>query len=146
MKAIIICCLLILIFLSLIEGMAGTGKPIRTTMQVANLSCFSCLYKIRKKLRGVKGVLALNWDFNRGLIYVVHEPVVTGERLTGLISSIGYPARILSNDQLGKSGSFLNPSGARASLQERDSECFRCCSATASTWKKLFDRLFGQKQ
>jgi len=123
------------------------GPVIRTTMQVANLSCSSCLAKIEAELQGMAGTVGMTSDLAKGIVAVDHLDTVAGADIAAAISRLGYPARIVST-------------AGNASLQDKPStrqkpadgsrfsgaNCSRRnCNATASAWKKLYRRYISTR-
>ena len=111
----------------------------QTTFEVSNLSCGSCLSRINDTLKGHAGYSKLGADLQRGIVVVEHESTLNEQVIAQAITDIGYPARIVTEKETGgvpglfkgqASGSGCCSGGSRNSG----------CSASASTWKRLFNR------
>lgn len=89
----------ILLALSITFVVAGNsrvakGDATETTLQVANLSCGSCLYTIEGELRKYPGMVGMTADLASGLVTVRHTAELTPERLAQLVTQAGYPAQV----------------------------------------------------
>lgn len=121
---------------------AQSGKVVRTTMQVANLSCSSCLTNIATELQGLAGTIGMASDLAQGIVVVDHLQTVTGEKIAAAISKLGYPARIISTAS--NASIEDRPEGGQAPSTASHFSISNCsrrnCSATASAWKELYRR------
>jgi copper chaperone CopZ len=120
---------------------AGTGKVSRTIMQVANLSCISCLANIEEALRTIPGTIGMTGDLTTGLVAVDHLGSLSGDQIAAAISGIGYPARIVSSpgNITGKNAKAVTKSSSIASrISSYGCNRRRSCTATASAWKQLY--------
>jgi len=123
---------------------AQAGKVVKTTMQVANLSCSSCLTNIAAELQGLAGTVGMTGNLTQGIVSVDHLQTVTGQEIAAAISRLGYPARIIATAAIDKA-SLQNRPGAgqtpTTASRLSTSNCNRSnCSATASAWKELYRR------
>jgi copper chaperone CopZ len=120
---------------------ARSGKVSRTIMQVANLSCTSCLANIEEALRTIPGTIGMIGDLNKGLVAVDHLVSLSGDQVAAAISDIGYPARIVSSSG-NTNGKDAKTESKASSIASRISSygCNRRrnCTATASAWKQLY--------
>lgn len=118
------------------------GPVTRTTMQVANLSCSSCLANIEAELQGMTGTIGMTGDLAKGIVTVEHRDIVAGADIAATITRLGYPARIVST--AGDASLQDKPAtGQRPGYSERSrgANCSRRnCNATASAWKELYRR------
>ena len=114
----------------------------QTTLEVSNLSCGSCLSRIDDALRDHTGYSKLDADLRQGIVIVEHETSLEEQTIAKAISDIGYPAKVVSGKKASVTSDPSN--GGRASFGccsggSRNSGC----SASASTWKRLFNRQPG---
>jgi copper chaperone CopZ len=93
-KHSITCLGVLLPLLFIITATAHSSEIKRTSLQVANLSCTSCLAAIENGLMGLPGVIGMDGDVSTGLVIVDHQPEVKGETIAGAIISFGYPAQV----------------------------------------------------
>ncbi len=67
----------------------------KTVLRSQELSCPSCVAKIEKALKAVKGVEEATVHFNTGRIEVQHDPsVASAEELLKAVQGAGYEARV----------------------------------------------------
>jgi len=78
----------------------------RTIMKVDKLTCGSCLAAINQKLNTFDGIIGLGADLRRGLVGVDHAKTLESKKIAEAITSIGYPAKILSVTEINYSESF----------------------------------------
>ncbi len=71
----------------------------KTTFQVANLSCSSCLADIASNLQQVEGALGMKADLRQGLIVIEHDDQMAAGRIAEIISSLGYPAQVAADKE-----------------------------------------------
>jgi copper chaperone CopZ len=123
------------------------GPVTRTTMQVANLSCSSCLANIEVELQGMAGTVGMTGDLAKGIVAVDHMNTVAGADIAAAISRLGYPARIVStadNDNL-----LDKPATGKKSADGSSFSGTNCsrrnCNATASAWKELYRRYISTR-
>jgi copper chaperone CopZ len=72
-------------------------NAMETTLQVARLSCSSCLATIEGELRKFDGMLAMRSDLSRGLVTVSHTGAFTPEKIAEVVTAAGYPARLVAD-------------------------------------------------
>jgi len=101
----------------------------RTLMRVDNLSCGSCLTAISQKLSNFEGVVGLGANLNQGLVGVDHAKTLESKKIADAITSIGYPATILSVTEIDPSESYASPDDRQT--QQYGGGC--CGSAGYST-------------
>ncbi|HCC55027.1 MAG TPA: hypothetical protein DEQ20_08940 [Desulfobulbaceae bacterium] len=106
-----------------------------TTFQVEGVSCGSCLSTIRGELFKKPGMVAFNADLAQGLLRIDHRPPLSEEAIVRTLADLGYPAKSVQAQvapQAGKPAakgcSGCGPNG---------------CSATASSWRDLGRKIFG---
>jgi len=89
-------------------------------------------------LKGYAGYSKLGADLRRGIIVVEHESTLKEQTIAKAISDIGYPAKVVAEKQITKAPDLFKGQGAGygCSGGSRSSGC----SASASTWKRLFNR------
>jgi len=123
---------------------AQADKVVRTTMQVTNLSCSSCLTNIAAELQGLAGTAGMTGNLAQGIVVVDHLQTVAGEEIAAAITRMGYPARIIAtaaNDKATRrNGPEAGKTPATASSFSGSNCNRRSCSATASAWKELYRR------
>ena len=68
---------------------------LETTLQVARLSCGSCLATIEGELRKFDGMLGMRADLSQGLVTVSHTEALTPEKIAEVVTSAGYPAKLV---------------------------------------------------
>jgi len=121
----------------------SAGDVTRTTFQVENLACGSCLAKIDFVLREGKGVVDIGADLARKLVFVKHPASLSPQEIASAITEIGYPARVLSKAEVEAFSAPSPDSGFRFAQTDKAGGCgsgARCCTATSSTWKKFYNR------
>jgi copper chaperone CopZ len=84
--------LLLLSFFLVTHAQADEVK--RTNFTVSNLSCTSCLATIEAELKGVPGTLGMSADLRQGRVTVDHLASLDPEKISAIISGIGYPASV----------------------------------------------------
>ncbi len=121
----------------------------RTSMQVKNISCESCLTLIDKKLRGLHGTTGMKADLRQGVVVVDHKPLLNKEKIAKAISVLGYPAKIISSTDIDAGNALIFPDADRS-----NKGICRCsgrgragyCGGSASSWKRLFRIYFGDEK
>jgi copper chaperone CopZ len=110
----------------------------QTTLEVSNLSCGSCLSRIDDTLKGYPGYSKLGADLRQGIVVVEHESTLKEQTIAKAISDIGYPAKVVAEKEKSKAPNLFPGQGAGYGCcgGGRSSGC----SASASTWKRLFNR------
>jgi len=141
------------------------GKTInRTLMKVDKLSCGACLTAISQKLSTLEGVAGLRSDLSQGLVAVDHTKTLESKRIADAITSIGYPATILSVTEVdsrsafdasnsgsyggsccGSSGSSIEgtngkDNGYSSGCPYSGSVRSRGCYASSDSWKELYEK------
>lgn len=111
-------------------------NTVSTTLQVARLTCISCLSNISAELQQVPGTRGMAGDLGRGLVTVYHEPSLDGKQIAAVITRLGYPATITAGETL----------AVQASGDSRPPDSFatRGCGSrcsTATSWKSLYNKL-----
>jgi len=66
----------------------------RTSLNVANLSCSSCLATIEAQMKKVDGALGMNGNSRLGLVVIDHRSEIDGDAIAAAITSLGYPAKV----------------------------------------------------
>jgi hypothetical protein len=111
------------------KSMIGVGK----------LSLGFCVLRIRTKLSGLKGVVGIGTDQGLSIVVVVHHLSLNSKKIAETISSIGYPAKVISVEEVKAetlfSSTAIDPSGRRFEIQWIDRNII--CGASSSAWKKL---------
>lgn len=70
-----------------------------TTLQVAGMTCGTCVRHVQRALEGINGVIDVNVDLALGQASVEHLPEWVGT--PGLVAAVrdaGYEARLVSGD------------------------------------------------
>jgi len=123
------------------------GPVSRTTMQVSNLSCSSCLANIEAELQGMAGTVGMTGDLAKGIVTVDHLDTVAAADIAAAITRLGYPARIVSTADKAKLQD-RPASGRQAAAGSRfgGANCSRRnCNATSSAWKELYRRYLSTR-
>lgn len=123
------------------------GTVNRTTLQVSNLSCSSCLANIAAELQKIPGTYGMNGYLSRGIVIVDHSDALDNNIIAAAISKLGYPARILALNEIPVQKAFCTNSETAASAPSATtSSCYSKgpCNATAASWIKLYNRYFSQ--
>lgn len=124
------------------------GTIIRTTLQVGNLSCTSCLNNIAGELSKLSETYGMNGYLSRGVVIVDHADTLETSRIAATISDLGYPARAVASNEVPAQKAFSATPQNRPSNQiipggiGCDSK--GPCNATSASWKKLYNRYFTQ--
>lgn len=112
----------------------------RTTLQVEQMRCSSCLRVIDGELRKVAGVVGMTAIFNKEQVVVDHEEAVLVEGIADIITGLGYPTTVVSS---------LAITGAEAHRFQRagfgtgTGGCNPGGSSTvAEAWREIRRRLF----
>jgi copper chaperone CopZ len=126
----------------------ASGTLNRTTLQVSNLSCTSCLSNIAERLRNIPETYGMNGYLNRGIVIVDHADVSINTEIATAISGLGYPARVVATNEIPAQKAFTSTpgSGSRGQARSTGSGCNnkRPCNATSASWQKLYQRYFIQ--
>ncbi len=124
------------------------GTVNRTTIQVGNLSCTSCLENIAAELRKMPETYGMKGYLSRGIVIVDHADTLDNITIAAAISKLGYPTRVLALNEVPVHKAYCTNPGRRSSGRVTVSS-FGCnsngaCNATAASWKKLYNRYFSQ--
>ncbi len=111
-------CSIILSFLFTLPILAAEPAQ-RSILRVDKLSCGSCLSQINTKLQTFSGYLGMGVDLRRGLVAVDHRASLESTTISKAITSLGYPARVVSESTIDKN---------KSSLTSGNSQNFGCCS------------------
>ena len=126
----------------------ATGTISRTTLQVSNLSCTSCLTNIAAELRTIPQTYGMNAYLSRGVVIVDHATAYENKKIASAISGLGYPARVVSTNEIPAQKTFSAASNAGSPNQvvRRGGGCNNKgpCNATSASWQKLYQRYFTQ--
>lgn len=79
----------------------------RTVMKVDNLSCGYCLSQINAKLKTTEGYLSMEADLQKGIVAVDHRLALESREVATAISSIGYPAHVISETEIDEKDAFI---------------------------------------
>jgi len=128
----------------------ATGTVSRTTLQVSNLSCTSCLNNIAAELKKLPETYGMNGYLSRGIVIVDHTNAIETNRIAAIISGLGYPARAVATNEVPAQKAFSatpqkrpsNPNQARRTGGGCNSK--GPCNATSASWQKLYNRYFTQ--
>ena len=130
----------LLVVVSILIGINGFGASLKqATLEVSNLSCGSCLTRIDDALKGYAGYSRLGADLRRGIVIVEHLSALKENIIAKAISDIGYPAKVVAEKEVKETPNVLNSQGASYGCCGGGSRNGGC-SASASTWKRLFNR------
>ena len=120
----------------------------RTTLQVSNLSCTSCLNNIAAELSKLSDTYGMNGYLSRGIVLVDHAETLENSRIAAVISGLGYPARVLATNGVPAQKAFAAPSDnspANPAVRPgRGCGSRGPCNATSASWQKLYQRYFTQ--
>ena len=127
----------------------SSGTISRTTMQVSNLSCTSCLNNIAAELRTIQETYGMKSYLSRGIVIVDHANTYENDKVAAAISGLGYPARVMATDEVPAGKAFSDGSTNASSpnqVRPRGSGCNSTgpCNATSTSWQKLYNRYFTQ--
>ena len=126
----------------------ATGTISRTTLQVSNLSCTSCLNNIAAELQTIPETYGMNSYLSRGVVIVDHASTYDNNKIATAISGLGYPARVVSTNEIPtqKAFSTVANSGSPNQVARSGSGCNSKgpCNATSASWQKLYNRYFTQ--
>jgi len=126
---------------------AGTTIS-RTTLQVSNLSCTSCLANIAAELSKLPDAYGMNGYLSRGVVLVDHADTLENSRIAAIISGLGYPARVVATNEIPSRKAFANSSadgtGNPAVPSGRGCGSKGPCNATSASWQKIYNRYITQ--
>ncbi|KPJ98306.1 MAG: hypothetical protein AMJ60_08735 [Desulfobacterales bacterium SG8_35] len=127
---------------------APAGTVSRTTLQVSNLSCTSCLSNIAAELSKLPDTYGMNGYLSRGIVIVDHADTLENSRIAAIISGLGYPARVLATNGVPAQKAFTTTprSGSQGQVVRSGGGCGSKgpCNATSASWQKLYNRYFTQ--
>ncbi|MEN8135310.1 MAG: heavy metal-associated domain-containing protein [Thermodesulfobacteriota bacterium] len=131
---------LLLMFGLLAASLAYGSEFRRTTLQVVQMRCSSCLRVFDAELRKLPGVVGMTAKFREELVIVDHEVGVASKEIADIITGLGYPTTVVSSlvvsskeanrfqrAGFGAGAGCCNPGGA---------------SPVAEAWKEIRRRLF----
>jgi len=126
----------------------ANGTVYRTTLQVRNLSCTSCLSNIGAELSKLSETYGMNGYLSRGIVLVDHAGTLENSRIAAVISGLGYPARVVATNEVPAQKAFAaspdnNPANP-AARSGRGCGSRGPCNATSASWQKLYQRYFTQ--
>jgi len=123
------------------------GTVRRTTLQVNNLTCTSCLADIATELRKIPETYGMRGYLSRGIVIVDHADSLDNDTIAAAISSLGYPVRILALNEVPVHKAFCTNPGRKPAGSSIGSglgcNSNGACNATAASWKKLYNRYFS---
>ncbi|MFC1837220.1 heavy-metal-associated domain-containing protein [Thermodesulfobacteriota bacterium] len=124
----------------------ATGALNRTTLQVSNLSCSSCLANIAERLRNIPETYGMKGYLSRGIVIVDHADASVNKKIASAISGLGYPARVLSTNEIPAQKAFTAAPAGGSRQANAGSGCNSKgpCNATSASWQKLYKRYFTQ--
>ena len=126
----------------------ATGTISRTTLQVSNLSCTSCLANIAAELGKLADTYGMNGYLSRGVVIVDHADSLENSRIASIITDLGYPARVVATNEIPAQKAFTSTpdSGSSQKVVRPGSGCNSNgpCNATQASWQKLYRRYFSQ--
>ena len=117
----------------------------RTTLQVSNLTCTSCLSNIAAELGKLANTYGMNGYLSRGIVIVDHAADLESSRIAAIISDLGYPARAVASNNIPAQEAFSTKAGVDAEQGVRPRGGCNSngpCNATAASWQKLYNRYF----
>ncbi len=76
------------------------GQILRTTLNVSNFSCGTCLSRISSVLLGLEGILGLDTDLAANLITVDHLETLSGEDIAAALTDAGFPAKVIGTGKV----------------------------------------------
>ena len=126
----------------------ATGTISRTTLQVSNLSCTSCLNNIAGELRTIPETYGMDAYLSKGVVIVDHASTYDTTKIATAISTLGYPAKVVSTNEISAQKAF-SPAPGNGSPDKVVRSGIGCntkgpCNATSSSWQQLYKRYFSQ--
>jgi copper chaperone CopZ len=126
----------------------ASGVVSRTTLQVSNLTCTSCLANIAAELRQIPETYGMKGYLSRGVVIVDHSASLDNSRIAATISKLGYPARILALNEVpaqkAYAAGFSNNISNKAAASGYSCNSKGPCNATAGSWQELYKRYFSR--
>ena len=130
----------LLVTAGVLIGINSFAESLRqTTFEVSNLSCGSCLSRIDDALKGYAGYSRLGADLRQGIIVVEHETALKEQAIAKAITDIGYPAKVVDGKEISSTSDLFRDQRANYGCCGGGTGSSGC-SASASTWKRLFSR------
>ena len=130
------------------KAVPASGTIHRTTLQVSNLSCTSCLSNIATELSKLSETYGMNGFLSRGIVLVDHADTLENNRIAAIVSGLGYPARVVATNEVEAQKAFAvgtnNNSANPAARPGRGCGSRGPCNATSASWQKLYQRYFTQ--
>ena len=133
------------------NAVPASGTISRTTLQVSNMTCTSCLASIADELRSMPGTYGMQGYLSRGVIIVDHAAAFDNSRLAAAITDLGYPARILALNEIPvqKAYSYSAKGEGGDKPDSQFAPGYSCsskgpCNATSASWQKLYNRYFNR--
>ena len=124
------------------------GTISRTTLQVSNLSCTSCLANIAAELSKLPDTYGMNGYLSRGVVLVDHTDTLENSRIAAIISGLGYPAKVVATNEIPAQKAFANsPGNGSANPAVRSGRGCGSkgpCNATSASWQELYNRYVTQ--
>ncbi len=124
------------------------GTISRTTLQVSNLSCTSCLANIAAELSKLPDTYGMNGYLSRGVVLVDHTDTLENSRIAAIISGLGYPAKVVATNEIPAQKAFANSPGTGSANPAvgsgRGCGSKGPCNATSSSWQELYNRYVTQ--
>ncbi len=135
----ILICSAIILFTVFTFSSAEAENLQRTIMKVDKLTCGSCLTRINNKLGQLEGFVGIRANLRQSLVAVDHRNPLESKKIAYEISSIGYPAKIISESEVDEKKALSGNDGNRRS--GCGSKSGGCCGSGSSAWKELYNRL-----
>lgn len=122
----------------------ASGVVSRTTLQVRDLTCTSCLANIAAELRQIPETYGMKGYLSRGVIIVDHATSLDNKKIAAIISKLGYPARIMALNEIPSQKAYAAGFNSNIPNQATTSG-YSCnsrgpCNATAASWQELYRR------
>ncbi len=119
--------LLIVLITPAFAAEKGEDPIKRTVLKVQKLTCGACLSRIKSALSPIKGFSAMRSNLRRKLVAVEATAPLESKKIAETITSLGYPAQIVSVTDIDKSETFTSqPNTANAAAGRGGS----CCSTS----------------
>jgi len=85
---------------------------------------------------------------SRGIVIVDHTNTLENSRIAAIISGLGYPAKVVSTNEIQAKKAFSKVPKNRSPNQVRRTgggcNSKGPCNATSASWQKLYNRYFTQ--
>jgi copper chaperone CopZ len=129
---------------------AAARQIMKTTFDVANLSCGSCLSRIYATIGKLDGFVAMEGDIQGRRVSVLHRESLDNLKIADAITAIGYPAEVAESMEVDgldldseRGSGRLSGSGGCCGGQGANFNGGRFCGATLSSWKQLINYCRG---